>query len=67
MVPCYLNLPVHADCSEVETRGRTLEEMSALFGIESTLAKRSGMESGPKAGLVRHAEVAEGDDESQQD
>lgn len=28
----------------VETRGRTLEEMSRLFGIESGLAQRSGIE-----------------------
>lgn len=27
----------------VETRGRTLEEMSRLFGIESRLAERSGV------------------------
>lgn len=27
----------------VETRGRTLEEMSRLFGIESSLAERSGI------------------------
>jgi hypothetical protein len=27
----------------VETRGRTLEEMSHLFGIESRLAERSGV------------------------
>lgn len=27
----------------VETRGRTLEEMSRLFGIESRLAERSGI------------------------
>ena len=49
---------------QVETRGRTLEEMSALFGIESTLAQRSGMETSPKAGLVHHTEVAGDDDES---
>ncbi|KAI0376772.1 putative sugar transporter [Hypomontagnella monticulosa] len=36
----------------VETRGKTLEEMSALFGIESTLARRSGMEVDGKHGVV---------------
>lgn len=28
----------------VETRGKTLEEMSRLFGIEETLAIRSGVD-----------------------
>ncbi|CAL5872848.1 uncharacterized protein PFLUO_LOCUS7117 [Penicillium psychrofluorescens] len=31
----------------VETRGRTLEEMSRLFGIESRLAERTGLRPGP--------------------
>ncbi|CAG8299672.1 unnamed protein product [Penicillium salamii] len=31
----------------VETRGRTLEEMSRLFGIESRLAEQSGLKSSP--------------------
>ena len=29
----------------VETRGRTLEEMSKLFGIEDHLAQRSGVDA----------------------
>ncbi|KAI1473408.1 putative sugar transporter [Daldinia eschscholtzii] len=36
----------------VETRGKTLEQMSALFGIESTLARKSGIDVGDKCGGV---------------
>ncbi|KAI6086445.1 putative sugar transporter [Hypoxylon rubiginosum] len=42
----------------VETKGKTLEEMSALFGIESTLARKSGMEVNGKAGVVLLEEVS---------
>lgn len=31
----------------VETRGRTLEEMTRLFGIESQLVERTGFRPGP--------------------
>ncbi|KAI0018039.1 putative sugar transporter [Xylariomycetidae sp. FL0641] len=41
----------------VETRGKTLEEMSALFGIESTLARRSGVEVNNKSGVIHRDEV----------
>ncbi|KAJ5278710.1 Sugar transporter [Penicillium angulare] len=42
----------------VETRGRTLEEMSRLFGIESRLAERSGVKPTPqnKAAAEEHVE-----------
>lgn len=45
----------------VETRGRTLEEMSKLFGIEDKLAQRSGVDADmveAKTGVeyVEHAE-----------
>lgn len=33
----------NADQCAVETRGRTLEEMARLFGVESQLAQRSGI------------------------
>ncbi|RYP69193.1 hypothetical protein DL770_008291 [Monosporascus sp. CRB-9-2] len=46
----------------VETKERTLEEMWALFGIESKLAGRSGMEVNPTDGTVQHPELVEGDD-----
>ncbi|KAI0003977.1 putative sugar transporter, partial [Xylariaceae sp. FL0662B] len=36
----------------VETRGKTLEEMSALFGIESKLAIRSGIEVDGKVDVI---------------
>ena len=47
----------------VETRGRTLEEMSKLFGIEETLAQRSGVhadmvEEKAQADAVEHTEIA---------
>ncbi|KAI1505994.1 putative sugar transporter [Biscogniauxia marginata] len=38
----------------VETRGKTLEEMSALFGIERTLAKRKGMNMDGKSSGVQY-------------
>lgn len=37
---------------QVETRGRTLEEMSRLFGIEDRLAARSGFEYDPAKGVA---------------
>ncbi|KAI1407890.1 putative sugar transporter [Hypoxylon sp. FL1857] len=42
----------------VETRGKTLEEMSALFGIEGTLARRSGMEIDSTKDDIIHIEEA---------
>ncbi|KAI1658573.1 putative sugar transporter [Daldinia decipiens] len=36
----------------VETKGETIEEMSALFGIESKLVRRSGMEVDGKIGIA---------------
>lgn len=41
----------------VETRGRTLEEMSRLFGIENHLTERSGMKpAAAKVSLEEHVE-----------
>lgn len=42
----------------VETRGRTLEEMSRLFGIESRLAERVGIKPGEvnKTSVEEHVE-----------
>ncbi|KAF2243376.1 hypothetical protein BU26DRAFT_116964 [Trematosphaeria pertusa] len=46
----------------VETKGRTLEEMSRLFGIESSLAERSGNEvkEASKAAGAEQREVSAG-------
>lgn len=41
----------------VETRGKTLEEMSRLFGIESRLVERSGVDIDDKVGVVQEEEV----------
>jgi hypothetical protein len=43
----------------VETRGRTLEEMSRLFGIEGRLAERSGFEYDSTAKAVTNDHVEE--------
>jgi hypothetical protein len=40
----------------VETRGRTLEEMSRLFGIESQLAERVGIKTTPEDPTEEHIE-----------
>jgi hypothetical protein len=42
----------------VETKGRTLEEMSRLFGIEEKLAVRSGIDPA-SAYEVKHADVVQ--------
>jgi hypothetical protein len=38
----------------VETRGKTLEEMARLFGIEGKLVERSGLEYDPRRKSVRN-------------
>lgn len=45
----------------VETKGRSLEEMSRIFGIEAKLAQRSGMEV-DDVDLMKEAEVAKHDE-----
>ena len=47
-----------ADVSIVETKGRTLEEMSRLFGIERRLAERSGVKAtvASKGDAEKHVE-----------
>lgn len=45
----------------VETKGKTLEEMSALFGIESALARSSGLDVDAKSTTIHVEEIIRDD------